>query len=81
MKAVLGMTREEFSDNRHALPASAVAKLLGVTEKTIMAWAERRGLPANPRTGERKTFDWPKVLDWYTEQQRASAQRCHTCGR
>ncbi len=84
MKALLGMTSEEFQQNQHALPANIVARLLDVTEKTIAAWVENKGMPASPRIQGKVTFDWPKVLTWYIDSQapKQSSQRhsCPHCG-
>ena len=50
--------------NLEALTESAVAALLGVSDRMVRNYCTRNGLP-HIGNGREKRFDWGRVLEWY----------------
>jgi len=56
----------------------AVARILGITSKTVREMAARGDLPSAARIGQRWTFNEARIGQWLSEQEaRAQQPRWH----
>jgi phage terminase Nu1 subunit (DNA packaging protein) len=64
------MAKTDRPANFDTLSASDVADLLGVTEKTVRNWMNKKGLPSVD--GQRgRVLRWRDVLEWYVELRKS----------
>lgn len=64
------MAKQDKPQNFDALSAADVADLLGVTEKTVRNWMNKKGLPSIDGARGR-ALNWPAVLEWYVELRKS----------